>query len=56
MPESYEYLCVDVGGKEAVQRTDLLNEYAAMGWELVCAGGVWWVYLRREVAERDGGD
>lgn len=48
---NYEYLCLDIGGRNEDQRTELLNEYAGMGWELVCAGGVWWVYMKRRLAD-----
>ena len=47
----YEYLCLDIGGRNEDERTEFLNEYAGMGWELVCAGGVWWIYMRRRIEE-----
>ena len=48
---NYEYLCLDIGGRNEDQRTELLNEYAGRDWELVCAGGVWWVYMKRRIEE-----
>ncbi len=48
---NYEYLCLYIGDREENRRTELLNEYATQGWELVCAGGVWWVYMRRRIEE-----
>lgn len=44
----YEYLCVEIGNYEAAGRTEILNEHAAGGWELICAGA-WWAYFKRLV-------
>jgi hypothetical protein len=48
MEEGWEYLCVDIPdcGAGAEKRTEMLNEYAEQGWELV-NGSTWWLYFKK---------